>query len=484
MSGYRCLALLLWTGAAACGGGGASAQVAFSLSGTTPQAGDIDVPTSSAIFAAFTFPTDPASITSASFRVETAVGTPVTGSFVTRPLDAALVEFAPALPLEANTIYRVTLGKTIRSSSGHPLGVDVAFTFITANPTPTVRPDQLIDLGDAMVEPRYLARAARLVDGRFLITGGYTAPDAITANVEVYDPFAGEFRTLAAPMLSPRAEHTATLLRDGTVLVAGGVATPGGEPLATTEIFDPAQNTFAGGPPLQVARRWHAASELPAGPLALITGGLGSGGASLTTGELVYPLFSEFAPGQLTEGTAQHVQVTFDHQSVYIGVGNIQAMGGYYDGIELTGRGEGDSRLRGAAQRVDFDRVLVVGGDTRSMVIFDFSSRLAYGATDFLHERRGAHSLTRRGDDDLFLAAGGFNIARPGSPALDLLEVVQYVPGNIPDARAFAVANVRLPAPFAGHVATVLPDGSTLLAGGFGDGVGPHSRRAVLVRAD
>ena len=38
-----------------------------------------------------------------------------------------------------------------------------------------------------------------------------------------------------------------------------------------------------------------------------------------------------------------------------------------------------------------------------------------------------------------------------------------------------------LPIPFAGHVGFNEPDGPSVLAGGIGDGSGPHSRRVVLV---
>ena len=76
-----------------------------------------------------------------------------------------------------------------------------------------------------MVEPRFGHVAVPLRDGRVLIAGG--EPDARhrLSSVEVYDPDADAW-TSVAPMRTGRSAHAALTLRDGRVLVLGGYGGP------------------------------------------------------------------------------------------------------------------------------------------------------------------------------------------------------------------------------------------------------------------
>jgi hypothetical protein len=478
-----CLPLLLGS----CGGRGGG-SVEFLVAGSTPRSGDIEVPVDTAVVVAMTLPVDPATVDASTFRLEEGSGAAVLATILVDPVTPAVLRLVPRFPLEQNSIYRCVLASGIASEEGAPLGTAEEFTFITASPTPTVRPDQVEDLGDLLQVPRHLARAIRLPSGLTLVCGGVTSGGAVTDTAEIYDPATGRFRLLSGRMNSPRVEHSVALLADGNVLVTGGVAAVGGPPLASAEMFHPAQEAFGAIAPMGFARRGHASSELVAGGVALVTGGFGDDGAARSDGEILAGNGWTPAPGGFGEGIAQHVQLTRGSDRVYVGVGNVVATGGWFDGISLSPRLEGDSRRRGAVVPVDPERALVVAGDTRSIVIFDFGLQRSYLATDLLFDRRGEHSLTPRGDrTNLFLAAGGFNIAIAGAPALDSLEVIEYFPVNasgFPDAVAYLVQNVRLPAPMAGHVAIEAAGGATLLAGGVSAPGGAPSRRAVLIRVD
>ncbi|MFT3774784.1 MAG: kelch repeat-containing protein [Minicystis sp.] len=110
--------------------------------------------------------------------------------------------------------------------------------------------------------------AAKLGDGRVLVTGGYNG-SGYTATAEIYDPATGAW-TLTNPMLTARGRHTMTTLPNGKVLVVGGWA--GLSSYAQgTEIYDPATGTFSTGPSLS-QRVDHAATLLNDGKV-LISGG-------------------------------------------------------------------------------------------------------------------------------------------------------------------------------------------------------------------
>ena len=107
-----------------------------------------------------------------------------------------------------------------------------------------------------MSVPRALQTQTVLPDGRVLVAGGY---DGFVENVggghvslasaELFDQATGSF-TAAAPMHVGRSGQTATLLDDGSVLVVGGWEQPGhGEGTETAEIYDPAANAWTATPP-------------------------------------------------------------------------------------------------------------------------------------------------------------------------------------------------------------------------------------------
>lgn len=104
----------------------------------------------------------------------------------------------------------------------------------------------------AMNEARQAHAAARLADGRVLITGGVAEGGAAAtlASAEIYDPATGEFE-LAGEMTVPRLAHGSALLPDGRVLVVGGSGNPY---VAETELFDPVSGEFSITGAMQVGR--------------------------------------------------------------------------------------------------------------------------------------------------------------------------------------------------------------------------------------
>jgi len=81
--------------------------------------------------------------------------------------------------------------------------------------------------------PRYklAGSTVRLVDGRFLITGGAERP-------EVYEPVEGRFREIATTERMPGLFSASAPLQDGRVLISGGYGGPGGA-TASAWVFEP-----------------------------------------------------------------------------------------------------------------------------------------------------------------------------------------------------------------------------------------------------
>lgn len=471
----------------ACGGGGTPASVLFAVAGTVPGDGDVGAPTDSPITVTFTLPADLDTVTESTVRLVRADGSPVGAQLIKQNFNTTTVRLQPLTTLDQNSQYRLIVSGTIRSVDGSTtIGADRVACFITLSTTPTIRPDQLIDLGDALNEPRFEARSLRTTDGRFFVLGGFTDDQTATDTIEEWLPDERRF-VVVGQMRVPRAQHTITPMAGGVVLIAGGVSSPGGPPLRSTEIYTPGGGS-SDGPDMNVARTYHAASRHFGGGSVMVSGGFDAAGNELDSVE--YLENNQWVPtaNPLPVPSARHLQFDYDFDKVYFSVGNLEGKSAYYNGSQILPKQEGDIRFRTAAVRISADRVFMVGGDTRSAVTYDFTSNVTWGATDFLFERRGGHTMTARGAALRYLVAGGFNIAQTTEiTALKTLEIVDFLdPGQfgLPDAQFYRVVGIELPVPFAGHIAFEQIDGTTVLAGGWGGETGPHSRRAVMILSD
>lgn len=117
---------------------------------------------------------------------------------------------------------------------------------------------------------RYEAAAVALSgNSKVLFTGGAY----VGAAAEIYDASTGTFTTIPNMRVSRRS-HAATLLSDGKVFISGGYG--GSSYLNSTEIYDPVSNTFTSKASMSSNRAYHSSILLNDGTV-LIVGGYSSG---------------------------------------------------------------------------------------------------------------------------------------------------------------------------------------------------------------
>ena len=290
-------------------------------------------------------------------------------------------------------------------------------------------PLTIVSVGFVPISDMAIARSGHtgnmLLDGRVLVAGGTT--DA-THDAELYVPASGSFRPTSGGMVYARSGHCSSLLPDGRVLIVGG-SNANGDVFKTAEVFDPPTQNFTATADLNQARQGATATLLPNGKV-LIAGGKDSGGTLLSSAELYDPSTATFTlTGSMHSGRAQHTATLLP------------------DG-----------------------KVLLVGSisDTGSVELFDPATGL-FGFTGSLVQPRAHHTATILPNGKV-LVLGGTQIMPPGGGgaaaapvSLDSAEVYDPAQGSFQTAGKLLIARDS-------HSATLLPNGTVLVAGGYSHG--------------
>ncbi len=328
-----------------------------------------------------------------------------------------------------------------------------------------------------MIEARS-GTATLLLDGTILVAGGTTVAGSLTGTAELYDPESGTW-TATGSMVEARAGHTATLLPDGRVLVAGGITERVGP--SSAELYDPATGTWTATGGLAEFRGGHAAVLLPSPDgTVLVVGGDGvPGGDSpvpLATAELFDPASGTWS------ATASMAAGRIGLTATLLADGTVLAVGGYGDG---PGRDRRIRRtLRPGNRNLDRDRPdgaaslqphrhaagrripgRARGGGARdrnrnvaSAELYDPSTG-SWTATGGIAEARHAHTATLLPDGTVLVAGGDDGTGTDGVHATTAL----YDP-----VTGTWAATASLGAGVTGHMASQLIDGRVLVAGGYG----------------
>jgi hypothetical protein len=318
--------------------------------------------------------------------------------------------------------------------------------------------------------------ATLLADGSVLVAGGTTDTGH---SGEIFEPGSSAF-VAASPMVHVRSGHCASLLPNGRVLIAGG-ADNVGVLIGTAEIFDPGTQSFTATADLNHARQGASCTSLLNGKV-LIAGGGGSGGPALTA-ELYDPTTGSFQPvGSLVSARTEHRAVRLsDGKVLLVGGVNQSSSAELFDPASGHFAATGSlhqARAGASATLLPNGKVLVLGGtqtmgpvgggapaapvSIASAELYDPAGGLFHPVGSLLIAR-DSHSATLLADGTVLVAGGyshGFDgDAQPEWQTLASAEI--FDPGSSASTRAASLETGR-----AEHVTTLLNNGQLLVTGG------------------
>lgn len=364
--------------------------------------------------------------------------------------------------------------------------------------------------------------ATLLNSGLVLISGGSTceSPTCPTNTAEVYDPNANTFQYTSGNMNAYRVDQTATLLTNGQVLLAGGTDGCSGNPCtsdATTELYNPSTGTFTSSQELVAARSGHSATLLANGSV-LLAGGI-AGGTTLSSVEFyqpssisptglvsisVAPANASVAVGGVQQfvatgtfsdnstSTLQSVSWSSSNSSVAL-INNAASDSGFALGTSLgsttisatigtlsgsttltvsppvqssgfttTSAAMATSLYARTATRLMTGQVLVAGGMSPSGVANNAQlyspTNQTFTSANSMNVARWLHSATLLNDGTV-LIAGGSDLAN--EETLDTAEIYNPTTGT------FTLLSNTLNTARVGHTATLLNSGQVLIVGGY-----------------
>jgi len=339
--------------------------------------------------------------------------------------------------------------------------------------------------------------ATLLQDGRVLVTGGTDIHGNSLSSAELYDATGRTFSGTGT-MMGARGCHTETLLKDGRVLIAGGFDSNASGPLATVELFDPAFETFSATGNMWSARACPTATLLKDGRV-LIIGGVDVSGAVLTTAELFDPTNGSFtSAGSMQTARVFHTATLLQDGRVLVAGGTDQASANLLNpaidpvsSAELfdpaTGRfsstgGMIATRFAHTATLLSSGKVLIAGGSTTG----NFAGEASLASAEIFDPANGKFASTgsmaiARADHTATLLNDGTVLIAGGDPDNIMNLVTGISIGNFPvplsSAELFDPASGTfietggMVAEHENHTATLLNDGTVLVTGGFWNGL-------------
>jgi uncharacterized repeat protein (TIGR01451 family) len=362
----------------------------------------------------------------------------------------------------------------------------------TANDSTTITPltGPTWTNGPSMAVGRAEQTATTLNSGKILIAGGANGnpTDGLvsTATADIYDPTAGTF-SAAGVMTGARAQHTAALLTTGTnagdVLVAGGYLADTATVIGTAELYNPTTNKFTTTGNMTIVRVDHTATTLQNGQV-LITGGRSTtgGGALTATAELYNPTTATF-----TATTGNMTTARFNHTATLLSNGMVLIAGGrssitdYLDTAELYNPATetftavpgtmSSPRAAQTATVLQDGTVLLAGGGisdtatisvTNTADIYNPTTNTITPVTATMSVPRAYHTATLLTNGTVVLAGGG----NSSDPTVAEFQALSSVEIYNPTSKTFSFApSLNFGRGY--QTASLLPSGAVLAEGGF-----------------
>jgi hypothetical protein len=325
---------------------------------------------------------------------------------------------------------------------------------------------------------RFGHTATLLANGKVLIAGDVVGAD-------IYDPATGRFDP-TGNMVIPRAFGvSATLLPDGRVLFAGGSITKSGgmtSNTASAELYDTLTGTFAATGSLFTAKGCPAALLLPSGK-GLVVGGWAPWFVPQepASAELYDPATGTFAAAGPYSNSSPKINedIGLCPNSFLLPDGRALIVWDDLDStVEIYDPDTNTFRLAGRAIRppglispatlLISGKVLFAGG-TDGETAFGYDSAELYDPATGASSQAGTMTTGRFGHtatllpDGTVLIAGSQRSGYDGASAISSAEIYDPATGT------FAETGSMLTPRF-GHTATLLPDGTVLITGGTADG--------------
>ena len=286
-----------------------------------------------------------------------------------------------------------------------------------------------------MTNPRASHTATLLSDGKVLVVnGGQLDIDDLLVSIvsaEIFDPSVGKFAPARAPCVA-REFHSATLLKTGEVLITGGNEFSGYptwlRSTATAELYDPAIGKFAKTGNMAVGRTYHTATLLADGRVLVV----GGSPPAATAAEIYDPATSMFS------ATANMPTVRAGHTATMLPSGEVLIIGGQND-----------------------------EGTLATAELYDAKTN-TFTATGSMAAPRTGHTATLLANGKV-LVAGGAPSKALVTGGIDISASPQVTAELYDPLTGLFVATASMSTGRIGHTATLLPDGTVLIAGGFKD---------------
>jgi hypothetical protein len=358
-------------------------------------------------------------------------------------------------------------------------------TAVTASATVTVTTSSsgFTPTGN-MDEARGLHTATLLPNNKVLVAYGSNSSSNAPAtgyvglsSVELYDAGTGTFTEIVGEDGAGIYGHTATLLPNGSVLLAGGFVNSvwdyGGSTSSNgAGLYDSATGVFSSTGNMTASRAGHTATLLANGKV-LITGGADqdSTGSGLASAELYDPSAGTFSPtGSMAVGRYMHTATQLQDGKVLIVGGALTSTSNPLAAAEIYDPATGAFTRAGAmatareqhtATLLADGRVLIVGGGTPASGSGGFQATVtaeiydpstgSFSATGSMAAARTFHTATLLPNGTVLVAGGGAenSTAEIYNPATGSFSIT----GGMEIGRS-------------GHTATLLANGSVLVAGG------------------